>query len=181
MEIKNISDRASYVEKENELSVVIIANTDKTKITNILLLLALWLAGGIVVAVNYFAVKDEKTKMIMLVWIAFWVYFDYIMLKGLLWTWKGREIFKFRDGEMFYKKDTGGRGWVNSYELEKISNVHAHEEKKPNWLKKLGTDYWSTDCDSIRFDYGDKEIAIGYRLSEKELSKMIFLLKNYRR
>lgn len=181
MEIKNISERASYAEKPEELSVVIIANTDKSKITNVLMILVLWLVGGAVVVWNYFTMKDEKAKIMTLIWIAFWLYFDYIMLKALMWLWKGREILKFRDGELFYKKDTGGRGWVNSFDLNKIRNVKAKEQKSGGWLKKFGADYWSTDCDSIRFECEDKEIAMGFNLNEKEVSKIVFFLKNYRR
>lgn len=181
MEIKNISERASYVEKENELSLVVVANNDRSKVFNVSLLLTLWLIGGSVVVWNYFGMTDEKTKIMTLVWIAFWLYFTYVMVKALLWLWKGREILKFRNGELFYKKDTSGRGWVSSFPLDKIKNVKAKEQKDGSWLKKFGADYWSTDCDCITFECEEKETAIGYNLNEKEVSKIVFFLKNYRR
>ena len=178
-EIENISPRASVKKSDEELSLVIMAAPDKSKAKYLGILGALWLVGGIYIGYNYFVVKDANTKVVIMVWMAFWFYFSYIILKSFLWQYSGKEIIKIKNGKMFYKKDTGGRGWVQEYNLNEISNIKKYEDKTPSWTKKFGSDVWSTDCDSVSFEYEEKEIAFGYKFSEKESEKIQKLLKAY--
>lgn len=176
-EIQSISDRASYVRKENYLSIVISAAANRKKAAIISVILGLWLIGGATVVWNYFGLTDPKTKIVVIVWIAFWLYFSYIMGKGLLWQWSGKEIIQVRDGKLFYKKDTGGRGWVMNYQSDQVKNLKEYAKKSTGWIERFGGDYWSTDCDSLSFQYEDKEIAFGYKLTERESDKIQKLLK----
>jgi hypothetical protein len=176
-DIQPISDRASFVKKDDELSIVISSSADKSKVKVIGALLALWLAGGIYIISSYFSITDQNTKIMMLVWIAFWAYFTYIMGRAFSWQWRGREIIKVREGKLFYKRDVGGRGWVENYTLAEIRELQSHKDKTPTWVQRFGGDYWSTDCDSFGFKFRDKEVAMGYRLSEKESEKILKLLK----
>jgi hypothetical protein len=176
-EIQSISERASFVENENELSIVISSAINRTKAKNIGIIFFLWLIGGIVIGVNYFRIEDHNTKIFILVWLAFWAYFSYVIGKAFFWQWSGKELIKIRSGKLIYKKDVNGRGWVMDYDLEKISKMRKYGEKTPGWLQKFGGDYWSVDCDSLAFDYEGKEVAIGYKLSEKESDRILKLLR----
>ncbi|HET6989843.1 MAG TPA: hypothetical protein VFJ43_00910, partial [Bacteroidia bacterium] len=151
-EIQTISPRASFVQNENELSIVISSAVNRSKAKNIGIILVLWLIGGIVIGVNYFRIDDHNTKVFILVWLAFWAYFSYVIGKAFLWQWSGKELIKIRNGELFYKRDVNSRGWVLNYKLENISDLRKYGEKTPGWLKRFGGDYWSVDCDSLAFD-----------------------------
>jgi hypothetical protein len=176
-EIKSISKRASFVKNEKELSIVISSATDRSKAKNLGIILALWLIGGIVIGVNYFFIEDKNTKMFILVYLAFWLYFSYVIGKAFMWQWNGKELIKIRDGKLIYKKDVSGRGMVIDYPLGEIKNFRKYGEKTPGWVKRIGGDYWSVDCDSIAFDYEEKEIPLGYMLDEKEQATILKLLK----
>lgn len=176
-EIKTISPRASYVEKEDELSIVISSATDRKKARNIGIIMSLWLIGGIAIGINYFRIEDHNTKVFILVWLAFWFYFSYVIGKAFLWQWNGKELIKVRDGKLIYKKDVSGRGFVIDYKIPEMKNIRKYGEKTPGWLKTFGGDYWSVDCDSIAFDYEGKEIPLGYKLNEKEQEQILKLLK----
>lgn len=178
-EIESISKRASVVKGENELSIVISSAEDRAKAKNIGIILALWLVGGIVIGVNYFRIDDQNTKLFILVWLAFWAYFSYVIIKAFLWQWSGKELIKVKDGKLLYKRDVNGRGWVIDYTLEGISDLRKYGEKTPPWLKRFGGDYWTVDCDSLAFDYEEKEIAFGFKLSEKETDKLIKLISPF--
>ncbi len=178
-EITSISQRASFVQNENELSIVISSAPDKSKAKNIGIILCLWIVGGILIGINYFRIEDHNTKVFILVWLAFWAYFSYVIGKAFLWQWSGKELIKIRNGKLIYKRDVKGRGWVLDYHLEKIKNMRKYGEKTPEWIKRFGGDYWMIDCDSITFGYEEKEIAFGYKLSEKETDKIIKLLLQY--
>jgi hypothetical protein len=178
-EIENISPRASLKRNGEDLSLVIMSSTDKSKAKYIGTIMVLWLVGGIYIGINYFRITDSNEKVMIIVWMAFWLYFSYIILKSFFWQYSGKEIIQVRNGKLFYKKDTSGRGWVQNYKLENLKNLKKYEDKSPSWSKKFGGDYWSTDCDSLSFEYEEKEIAFGYRLTEKESEKIQKILKPF--
>src|SRR4051812_25577826 len=111
-EIESISNRASVKKTGEDVSIVVVSSPDKSKAKNIGIILALWLAGGVVIGWNYFRLTDEKAKLMIVVWLAFWFYFSYIIIKAFRWQFFGRELIQVRNGKLFYKRDVGGRGWV---------------------------------------------------------------------
>ncbi|CAN5402477.1 hypothetical protein BH09BAC5_BH09BAC5_29530 [soil metagenome] len=176
-EIISISPRASYKNDAEELSIVISSAVDRKKARNIGIILGLWFVGGIVIGINYFRIDDHNTKLFILVWMAFWFYFSYVIGKSFLWQWNGKELIKVRDGKLVYKKDVSGRGFVLDYEISNMKDLRPYGEKTPEWIKTFGGDYWNSDCDSIAFDYEGKEIPLGYKLNEKEQKTILKLLK----
>jgi hypothetical protein len=98
-----------------------------------------------------------------------------------LWQWKknGHEVIKIANGVMKYKKDVKGRGWVHDFTLDKIKRLRISDTENPNWLKNIGGDFWNTDCDSLRFNYEDREMSIGYQLETSERHKLLALLGEF--
>ncbi len=178
-EIEFISNRASVKKEGEDLSLVISSAPDKSKAKSIGIILGLWLAGGIYIGLNYFKLQDENAKLMIVIWIAFWLYFSYVIGKAFRWQYFGRELIQIRKGKLFYKRDVGGRGIVKEYQLNGIANLKKYDDKSPAWTKKFGADYWSVDCDSLSFEYEETEIAFGFRLSEKESDKIQKLLRQY--
>ncbi|MEO5645662.1 MAG: hypothetical protein ABIQ40_10655 [Bacteroidia bacterium] len=176
-EIQSISKRASFVKNEKELSIVISSTENRDKAKNVGIILALWLVGGIIIGISYFKSDDKDTKLFILVYLAFWFYFTYVIGKAFMWQWNGKELIKVRDGKLIYKKDVSGRGMVADYNIADVKNLRNYGEKTPGWIKKIGGDYWSVDCDSIAFDFEGKEIPLGYKLSDKEQGTILRLLK----
>lgn len=175
--IESISERASFARKEDELSIVITASVDRWRMRLVGTILLLWLCGGVFIIWNYFGLTDQKAKILTIVWIAFWLYFSYIQGKAFLWLRSGKEIIKLRNRKLLYKRDTGGRGWVNEYAFDSISDLKASEDKSPSWIKQFGGDFWSTDCDSISFESAERTITFGFRLDEKEKERILKLIR----
>lgn len=174
-----LSDRISVVKNDSGTSIVIAAGTDKKKNRFVLLLLVLWIIGGIMMIWSFPSLTENKTKLVVIIWLAFWVYFLYVLAR--LWRWKqyGFEVIKIAGSSFKYKRDVKGRGWVNEYVLLRMKNVRPSGSESPSWLKNLGGDFWNTDCDSIRFDHEDKEISLGYQLDPKEVKSLIHVLSDF--
>jgi hypothetical protein len=174
-----LSNRISVVRNEGDASIVISAVANKKKNRFVAALLLLWLSGGITMIFSFPSLQEDKTRIVVIIWFAFWVYFLYVLWR--LWRWKqyGHEVLKVINGSLKYKKDVKGRGWVNEYKLETIQRVRPSGAESPAWLKNFGGDFWNTDCDSIRFDYEDREISFGYQLEKSEQEKLIKLLGEY--
>ena len=174
-----ISERASVVKDEKSLSIVITSCTDKKKILAVQLILILWIMGGAVIVFNYKKFSADNAKVMLLVWMAFWLYFLYVMGKAWMWLRFGKEVIKVQDGKFYYKRDVRGRGWVHTFAVENIRDLFSPEDKTPSWLKTFGGDYWSIDATSIAFHADDRQFHFGFRLSEKEKEKVMKLLKQY--
>jgi hypothetical protein len=174
-----ISDRISVVKNEAGTSIVIAAVTDKKKNRFVLLLLLLWIVGGVMMIWSFPTLTEDKTKLVVIIWLAFWAYFLYVLAR--LWRWKqhGFEVIKINGASFKYKRDVKGRGWVNEYNLPTMKNVRPSGSESPSWLKNFGGDFWNTDCDSIRFDYEDKEVSLGYQLDAKEVKSLIHVLGEF--
>jgi hypothetical protein len=174
-----LSNRLSVVRTDAGLSIVISSNADRSKSRTVAILLALWIVGGIIMIWSLPSINDGKSKIAMFIWLAFWVYFLYVMFR--LWQWKknGHEVIKIANGVMKYKKDVRGRGWVHDFALAKIQKLRISETQNPTWLKNIGGDFWNTDCDSLRFNYEDREMSIGYQLEMSERQKLLNVLGEY--
>lgn len=174
-----ISDRISVVRNDTGTSVVISSMVNRKKSRAVLAILLLWLVGGVLVIWNFSSIEQDKTKIIVMIWLAFWLYFFYVLFR--LWRWKlaGHEIIKIVSGKLKYKKDVKGRGWVMDYDLDKIKKLRPSTTESPGWVKSIGGEFWNTDCDSIRFDYEDKEISIGFQLDSSERTKLIKLIGEF--
>jgi hypothetical protein len=174
-----LSDRISVVRNDTGTSVVISSAVNRKKSRAVLAILLLWLIGGVLIIWNFSSIHEDKTKIIVMIWLAFWLYFFYVLFRLYRWKQAGHEILKIVGGKLKYKKDVKGRGWVQDYDLEKIRKLRSSDTETPGWVKNIGGDFWNTDCDSIRFDYEDKEISIGFQLDSAERGKLIKLIGEF--
>lgn len=173
-----ISERISYVKDGNNLSLVITANHSKSKTRFLLGVLLLWLLGGGIIIFNFASLSGEQSKVMLLVWLGFWIYFLYIIGKAWRWNKFGNEIIKISDGTLKLKNDVRGRGWVHTFDAAKIKDLKEYGEGQPAWFKQFGGDYWSTDPDTLSFQCEDQLVAFGYQLTEKEKQDILRLLKH---
>lgn len=168
-----LSDRISLVRNDAGTSIVISSIVDRKKSRTVLAILLLWFIGGLIMIWNFSSIGEDKAKLIVLIWLAFWMYFLYVLFRLYRWKQYGHEIIKIAGGVLKYKKDVKGRGWVHDFELAKVKKLRSSDTENPNWLRNLGGDFWNTDCDSIRFDYEDREISLGFQLDNTERGRLL--------
>ena len=81
--------------------------------------------------------KDEQTKVAILVWLGFWAYFEYKTFKAVMWRSFGVEKIKIRDRKLFYRKAVRGRGKIKVYEFDFIKDfIILLQNLFPNRLNK---------------------------------------------
>ena len=174
-----LSERISVVRSDAGTSIVISSMVNRKKSRTVLAILLLWVVGGLVMIWNFSSIEQDNTKIIVLIWLAFWLYFLYVLFRLYRWKQFGHEVIKIVKGVLKYKKDVKGRGWVHDFELVKMKKLRASDTQNPNWLRNIGGDFWNTDCDSIRFDYEDREISLGFQLDNSERNKLIKLIGEF--
>lgn len=172
-----IGKRISIKRSENETSIVILSTADKTKKRLLLAWFILWTLSGVIVFTQYFVIKDEQTKVAIMVWLGFWGYFEYKTFRAVMWRSYGIEKIKLRDRKIFYKRDIAGKGKIKVYEFDFIKDFRVIESKENSFFDNLNNSYWVIAGEKLTFDYYGKEIKIGLQLDETD-AKALFKLIN---
>lgn len=167
-----IGERISVKQKPDEVSIVILPYTNKTKTLLLFLWLLLWTISGFVVLYYYGSIKEQNTKAAIIVWFGFWAYFEYVVIKALIWRTKGVEKIKLKSNKLFYKRQFFKKGKIKVYEFDFIKNFKSIPEKENSFIDNINKSYWSVSGEKISFDYYGKEIKFGTQLSDSDADKL---------
>lgn len=173
-----IGDRISVNRKANELSIVILSLRDKTKSALLLIWLMLWSLSAIVVISQYFTIEDANVKTTIIVWLGFWVYFEYKIIVAFLWRKNGAEKIRIHDGVLEYKRNIGGSKKPKEYKLDAIKSLRTLETKDTSFIDNINDSYWIIGGEKLTFDYYGADVKLGMQLNEQECQALLKLLKN---
>jgi hypothetical protein len=173
-----IGKRISIKKNDKDLSIVIIALKNKTK--NILLFswFFIWTVCGIIVLSQFFMIPDQNAKAMLIVWLAFWAYFEYRIFKAFMWRKFGVEKIKLRENKFSYKRDVAGKGKVKVYEFDFIKDLRIVEQKENSFETTMSNSYWTVGGEKLVFDYYGKEIKFGLQLDEQETKALFKVIKD---
>jgi hypothetical protein len=176
-----IGKRISIKRKESgETSIVILSssgNRDKIKKLTFFIVFVLWSLSGIVVLTQYFLLKDQQQRVMLIVWMGFWAYFEYKIFKGMMWRNSGMEKIKIKERKLFYKRDVAGRGKIHVYDFDFIKDLRVLEPKE-GFLEQMNDSYWVIAGERIAFDYYGKEIKFGIQLEADDAKALHKLIKS---
>jgi len=177
MALDYIGKQISVKRSDNELSIVIISHREKLKNNLLFAWFFLWTVSGIAVFTSFFMVQDQNTKALLLVWMAFWVYFEYRIFKAYMWRKSGVEKIKLRENKLFYKRDVSGKGKIKEYEFDFIKDLRVLVPKENSFEDNMNSSYWSVAGERLAFDYYGKEIKLGLQLQPADAEGLYKLLK----
>ena len=121
--------------------------------------------------------KDEQTKIAILVWLGFWSYFEYKTFKAVMWRSFGVEKIKLRERKLVYKKDVRSKGKIKTYEFDFIKYLRIIESKENSFFENLNNSYWMIAGEKLAFDYYGKEIKFGLQLNDSDAKALYKLIK----
>jgi hypothetical protein len=171
-----IGKRISIKRKENEISIVIVSLKEKAKNILLTIYLALWSLSGIIVFSQYLLIPDRDTKLALLVWMAFWAYFEYKIFKAYMWRKFGVEKIKLRNGSFLYKRDRAGKGKIKDYDYDFIKELRLVVPKENSFFENINNSYWVIAGEKLAFDYNGREIKFGIQLDEADAKALLKLL-----
>lgn len=172
-----IGKRISIKKNENETSIVILSTVDKTKKRMLLAWFVLWTVCGIIIVTQYFTIKDDQTRVAILVWLGFWAYFEYKTYRAVRWRSSGIEKIKLKARKMYYKRAIGGKGKIKVYDFDFIKDFKVVEAKENSFFENLNNSYWVIAGEKLTFDYYGKEIKFGLQLDHAD-AKALFKVIN---
>ncbi|MFD1551304.1 hypothetical protein DNU06_12715 [Putridiphycobacter roseus] len=120
----------------------------------------------------------RNQKIYLLVFVAFWMYFEFKVLKGFLWLWKGKELIQITKDEITIKHGIFSYGKANKYFIDNVKNFDLVEHKTFSFGFDYENAFWRQGTDALIFDANGKSIGFGKKLNEKDAKLLWRLLKD---
>lgn len=166
--MKVISERISILKEENLLSIVILPNRDKKKLWAMFLWLLAWSVCGVIVAVNYFKLTDQNSKLFVIVYLAFWAYFEFKIIRAFVWKRAGKEKLWIQDGILHYQREINSKGKIMEFNLDLISKLNLIELRPTNFADTMNQSFWIKGGERLEFQAQSKIIRLGMQISDEE-------------
>lgn len=181
-----IGDRISTEDHSNYTTIIIYPKIESWK----LILFSLWVAGftfvgfymiyiltgGIysleVIGDNVEDIRDQQL-VYTIVFLGFWLYFEYKSVKQLLWFRFGKELIKLDTDMLTHKRSILGYGRAHSYFYDNMKNFALFKNDATSFGQFFENAIWSQGTDGLVFSYFNKDKSFGKRLDEKT-SRLLF-------
>lgn len=171
--MKVIGERISILKKENVLSIVILATNDKTKLRIMFLWLMAWTVCGLIVFANYFKATDQNAKLFIIIYLAFWLYFEFNIIRTFMWKRNGKEKLWIKDGKLHYQREINGKGKIQEFDLNLISPLELLELKPTRFADTINQSFWIKGGERLQFFSQSKVVLLGMQISDEEAKKIM--------
>lgn len=172
------SERIQVSDTRESLEITISGSIPRMQFTLLSAWLLAWtLAGGFVVS-QLFTIQGDQ-QIYMIVWLAFWAYFEYRVASVWLWRKYGREVFRVQGEktELRFEVAYGGR----AYELKtsEIRNLRNLEKEKGGFVKSFYSSFWTLGGEAIGFYANGKLYTMGRQISSPDADALIRIMNKY--
>lgn len=175
----SIGQRSSLSIKEQVFSLIIIP-TDKKRKTGLLFLwLFAWTISGVIVLSSYPQIRDQNARLMLIIWLAFWAYFEFKIIRVFMWKRFGKEKLWVKNGTLHYQQDINGRGKVKQYDINLISELKVIPVEKTNFADSFNQSFWVKGGERIEFSCQGKVIRLGMQLPDEDATKIVSELKKF--
>jgi hypothetical protein len=174
-----IGKRASLSIKENVFSLVIIPTHQKKKTGLLFLWLFAWTISGIIILSSYPQLRDDRAKLMLIVWLAFWAYFEFKIIRVFMWKRFGKEKLWIKSGMVHYQQDINGRGKVKQYDANLLTDFIVINVEKTNFADSFSQSFWVKGGERLEFLCQGKKVKFGMQLPDEDAVKIMAELKKF--
>lgn len=165
--------RIEIQSKDKGTLIRVKAFIDQAKQRQLGIWLAAWTFCGLaVIAHLLFREVERDVFRFALIFLAFWLYFEWKIVKIFRWRKSGEEQFWITEDQMQYGRTYNNRGILRPYSINQINAVRPIEAEKNNFVKTFFDSYWVMGDEQLAFTVSGKVIPFGLRLSKKEAQKL---------
>lgn len=175
-----IGDRITTEDHADKTTIIIYPKVAAWKLA----LLGIWVAGFTFVGIVMFwilfggvyslevigdNVEDIRDQQLVytIVFLGFWMYFEYKSVKALLWFRFGKELIKLDKEALTHKRSVFGYGKAHSFFYENMKDFKVFETDSTSFGQFFENAIWSQGTDGLVFTYFKKDKSFGKRLDEK--------------
>ncbi len=109
----------------------------------------------------------RNQKIYVGVFVGFWIYFEYKVVKGLLWVVLGKELIRIDGDSLNIKNSILSYGKSKRFFFENIKKMDLIEHEKLSFGFDYENAFWRKGTDSIVFEHRGKTESFGRKLDEK--------------
>ena len=174
--MKFIGTRTSFQDAGNKTTIVIAPENVFWQKGLMSAWFSMWMVIGITMFWAFNTLKlNEQEKLIVIIFLVFWVYYAFKVGKSLFWILWGKELIKIDKDGLSIKKSIRGYGKSTNYFLENIQKFRTQQPKENSFQAVWENSPWIQNGERIEFDYIGKTIRFGKKLNEKD-AKLLFNL-----
>ena len=171
--MKIIGDRISMIKKEDLLSIVILPTVDKKKLGLMGLWLMAWTVCGVIIFMSYFKMQDQNSKLFIIIFLSFWAYYEFKILRTYSWKKWGKEKLWIQKGILHYQREVRNKGKIGEYNIELINDIKLVEVSESNFSHFMGQSFWIKGGERIEMTYQAKTIGLGMQLKTEEAKVLL--------
>lgn len=177
MSMKTIGKKIKYSQTADRLLINISGQLEKKYVLLLALWLTLWTIAGIIVSSQLFGDAPREQKLIMAIFMAFWLYFEYRIFYVLRWRQSGIEILKLVDGNLSYSREINGKGKVQTFEAAQVRDIKVVDYSDRPFEKAFYKDFWSLGLEMVSFYVNGREHRVAMQLDEADARQLVKLLQ----
>lgn len=174
--MKWIGERISFVDQKDKITCIIYPPNLGAKLYVLMGWVVLWLAIGGYVISQLFLDYSDKERLVLIIFLAFWLYFAVRVIRTVLYQQRGREFLKLDQQALHIKKSTGKYGKSVQYFIDNISGFERVELKDDSLGGVFESSFWVRGSNRIQFEYFGKTVSFGRKLNEKDAALLHKLL-----
>ncbi len=138
-----------------------------------------WTLCGLAILSQVFLTEDNDLRRMILIFGAFWIYFEYVVVKAWRWRKGGEEQIFIGEEEIRYGRTYYNRGILKPYRKDLLNKVRTIENEGNSFARAFADSYWVIGGEKLAFVAAGKVIPFGMRLSEKEADKLMKKINNF--
>ena len=172
--MKWIGNRISYLDEQGKTTFII--TPEQVGMIKALMgaWVFMWFAIGVTIGWSYFTFTfSEQEKIILGIFMVFWLYYFIRVGRTFLWILYGREYIKVDKISLTIKTSIRTYGRAKEYYLENIKKVRVSVPKENSFQAAWENSPWIRGGERIEFDYLGKTIRFGRKLNQQD-SKLLF-------
>ncbi len=177
--MKVIGDRVSILTKDDLLSVVILPKQDKKKLLVMFFWLLAWSVCGLIVFINYFQVTEKNAKLFIIIYLSFWAYFEFKILRAFIWRRSGKEKLWITGGKVHYQQEINKKGKIQEFDYSLINDLKLIEKNDLSFSDTINSSFWIKGGERIEFTCAHKTVRFGMQLEDKEAKAIIHEITNF--
>lgn len=175
--MKMIGERVSFIDQPKKLTIVINPEDKFWQKGLMGAWFAMWLTIGLTMIWSLYTLDlKQQEKLIVVIFLCFWVYYLLKVGRALMWILWGKEMIKIDQEGFTYKKSIKGFGKSSNYFLENIDKIEVVFPKENSIQAIWENSPWIQNAERIHFSYINKPIRFARKLNEKDVNLLFKLI-----
>jgi hypothetical protein len=171
--MKWIGNRISFLDDKNKTTFVVYPENIGWHKAVLGAWFAMWLTIGATMIWSFSLNLSDQEKIIVFVFLCFWVYYAVRVGRSFFWLLWGKELLKIDETAFILKKTIKGYGKATPYFIENIKKIRIQYPEKNSIQSVWEASPWIRGGERIEFDYLGKTIRFGRKIEEKD-AKLLF-------